>query len=109
MTRLQRLYDEQQQSPWPHNLTRVYLRDGTLTRLVSDGIRGVTANPTILARTIEGSEAYDQQSATLIDQGRPVMDDADRTLEDQGVATFHQSFARVLRVLETKARRLAPR
>jgi len=74
MTKLQRLYDEQGQSPWLDNLTRVYLRDGTLGRLVADGIRGVTANPTILARAIEGSDAYDEQFATLIAQGRTVVD-----------------------------------
>jgi transaldolase len=74
MTKLQHLYDEQGQSPWLDNLTRVYLRDGTLGRLVAGGIRGVTANPTILARAIEGSDAYDQQFATLMAQGRPVVD-----------------------------------
>jgi transaldolase len=74
MTNLQRLHDEQGQSPWLDNLTRVYLRDGTLSRLVADGIRGVTANPTILARAIEGSDAYDEQFAALIAQGRPVTD-----------------------------------
>jgi transaldolase len=72
MTRLQRLYDEQGQSPWLDNLTRVGLRDGTLGRLVAGGIRGVTANPTILARAIEGSDAYDGQFATLIAKGRTV-------------------------------------
>jgi transaldolase len=74
MTKLQRLYHEQGQSPWLDNLTRAYLRDGTLGRLVADGIRGVTANPTIFARAIEGSDAYDEQFATLIAQGRPVVD-----------------------------------
>jgi transaldolase len=74
MTMLQRLYDEQGQSPWLDNLTRVHLRDGTLGRLVAEGIRGVTANPTIFARAIEGSDAYDEQFATLIAQGRPVTD-----------------------------------
>jgi transaldolase len=74
MTKLQRLYQEQGQSPWLDNLTRGYLRDRTLGRLVADGIRGVTANPTIFARAIEGSDAYDQQFATLVAQGRPVAD-----------------------------------
>ena len=74
MTKLQRLYHEQGQSPWLDNLTRVYLRDGTLGRLVADGIRGVTANPTIFAKAIEGSDAYDEQFAALIAQGRPVTD-----------------------------------
>ena len=70
MTNLQRLHDEQGQSAWLDNLTRAYLRDGTLGRLVADGIRGVTANPTIFARAIEGSDAYDEQFATRIAQGR---------------------------------------
>jgi transaldolase len=74
MTKLQRLYDEQGQSPWLDNLTRAYLRDGTLGRLVADGIRGVTANPTIFARAIEGSDAYDEQFAARIARGRPVLD-----------------------------------
>jgi transaldolase len=74
MTRLHQLHDRYGQSPWLDNLTRVYLRDGTLGRLVADGIRGVTANPTIFARAIEGSDAYDEQFATLIAQGRPVTD-----------------------------------
>jgi transaldolase len=74
MTNLQRLHHEQGQSPWLDNLTRVHLRDGALGRLVADGIRGVTANPTIFAHAIEGSDAYDQQFATLVAQGRPVAD-----------------------------------
>jgi transaldolase len=74
MTKLQRLYDEQGQSPWLDNLTRAYLRDGTLGRLVAEGIRGVTANPTIFAKAIEGSDAYDEQFAARIAQGRPVLD-----------------------------------
>lgn len=62
MTRIQQLFDEQGQSPWLDNLTRSYLRDGTLVRMVLDGIRGVTANPTIFAKTIEGSDGYHEQS-----------------------------------------------
>jgi transaldolase len=72
MTKLQRLYDDHHQSPWLDNLTRGYLRDGTLARMVVDGIRGVTANPTIFARAIEGSDAYDEQFAKLITEGCPV-------------------------------------
>ncbi|HEV2372002.1 MAG TPA: transaldolase [Streptosporangiaceae bacterium] len=74
MTKLQRLYEEQGQSPWLDNLTRPYLTDGTLARLVADGIRGVTANPTIFARAIEGSDAYDGQFSALIGQGCRILD-----------------------------------
>jgi transaldolase len=68
-TRLQRLYAEQGQSPWLDNLTRRYLRDGTLSRIVAAGIRGVTANPTILARAIESSSDYDEQFSWLMSAG----------------------------------------
>jgi len=69
MTRLRSLYDEQGQSPWLDNLTRPYLNDGTLADLVARGIRGVTANPTIVARAIEASDAYDEQFAALVSAG----------------------------------------
>jgi transaldolase len=74
MTKLQRLYAEQGQSPWLDNLTRAYLRDGELARLVAEGIRGVTANPTIFARAIEGSADYDEHFASLTDVGVSVED-----------------------------------
>jgi transaldolase len=66
MTRLHRLFDEQGQSPWLDNLTRPMLRDGTLDALVASGVRGVTANPTIVARAITSSSAYDEQFAALM-------------------------------------------
>jgi transaldolase len=77
VTKLQRLHEEQGQSPWLDNLSRPYLlkgSHGTLARLVGDGIRGVTANPTIFAKAIEGADAYDQQFAALIGQGCPIRD-----------------------------------
>jgi len=74
MTMLQRLYVEQGQSPWLDNLTRGYLRDGTLAALVGEGIRGVTANPTIFARAIEGSSDYDEQFSSLTAAGESVQD-----------------------------------
>jgi len=74
MTKLHQLFDGQGQSPWLDNLTRPYLRDGTLARYVAEGIRGVTANPTIFAKAIEGSDAYDAQFRALVDQGCPVND-----------------------------------
>ena len=74
MTTLHRLFDEQGQSPWLDNLTRNYLRDGTLARFVAEGIRGVTANPTIFAKAIEGSDAYDEQFKALVSDGCSVSD-----------------------------------
>jgi transaldolase len=74
MTTLQRLYTEYGQSPWLDNLTRGYLRDGTLKQLVAEGIRGVTANPTIFAKAIVGSTDYDEQFSALTAAGRPLED-----------------------------------
>jgi transaldolase len=74
MTKLIRLFTEHGQSPWLDNLTRGYLRDGTLAQFIADGIRGVTANPAIFARAIEGSSAYDEQFSALIEAGTSVTD-----------------------------------
>jgi transaldolase len=74
MTKLDQLFERYGQSPWLDNLTRPYLRDGTLARFVADGVRGVTANPTIFARAIEGSDAYDEQFRSLIGNGVSVLD-----------------------------------
>jgi transaldolase len=89
MTTLGEIFEAQGQSLWLDNLTRPHLRDGTMTRLVAEGIRGVTANPTIIARAIESSHAYDQQFATLVSGGLTVeeaywelvISDAARALE----------------------------
>ncbi|MGH9229461.1 MAG: transaldolase [Acidimicrobiales bacterium] len=72
MTKLQRLHTEHGQSPWLDNINRCYLRDGTLAGMVNEGIRGVTANPTIFARAIAGSSDYDDQFSSLIAAGRSV-------------------------------------
>ena len=68
MTRLQQLFEEQGQSPWLDNLKRGYLTGGDLQRLVNDGIRGVTSNPTIFQKAIAGSADYDDQFRACADQ-----------------------------------------
>ncbi len=75
MTSLELLYAEQRPSPWLDNLSRGDLRDGTLARMVADGIRGVTANPTtIFTKAIVGSADYDEQFAALTAAARPLED-----------------------------------
>src|ERR1700733_14437486 len=66
MTTLNDLYAQQGQSPWLDNLRRDYLTEGKLQKLVDEGIRGVTSNPTIFAKAIEGDPFYDAQFATLL-------------------------------------------
>ncbi|MGO9342089.1 MAG: transaldolase [Acidimicrobiales bacterium] len=66
MTRLHDLYEQQGQSPWLDNLRRDFLTGGTLKRLLDEGIRGITSNPTIFAKAIESEPDYDKQFAELL-------------------------------------------
>jgi transaldolase len=70
MTKLHQLHDRHGQSPWLDNLTRGDVTGGRLRRLVAQGIRGVTSNPTIIAKAIGGSTDYDGQLAALTAAGR---------------------------------------
>ncbi len=63
MTTLQDLYDRGGQSPWIDNLKRSYLTSGRLSELISEGIRGLTSNPTIMAKAIAAGADYDEQFA----------------------------------------------
>ena len=57
------------QSPWLDNLQRRMLSDGSLAALISRGIRGLTSNPTIFQKAIQGSDDYDEQFFSLIASG----------------------------------------
>jgi len=65
MTRLHDLYEQCGQSPWVDNLRRSWLHDGHLASLVSDGVRGLTSNPTIFAQAIERTSDYDDEFGRL--------------------------------------------
>jgi transaldolase len=73
-TRLQRLFQEQGQSPWLDNLKRGYLTSGELTRFIDEGIRGITSNPTIFQKAIVGQAAYDDQFRSLMEHHESVDD-----------------------------------
>ena len=54
------------QSIWYDNVRRSLLTSGQLTRMVSeDGLRGVTSNPTIFDKAIEGSSDYKEALLSL--------------------------------------------
>jgi transaldolase len=74
MTKLHDLFNHQGQSPWIDNLTRPMLASGALARLVRQGIRGVTSNPTIFQRAISAGDDYDEQFRSLLEDGRSVED-----------------------------------
>lgn len=70
-TRLHDLYDQHKQSPWYDNLARPVT---SLIPFIENGVRGVTSNPTIFAKAISSSDAYDDQFRQLIKEGKGVED-----------------------------------
>lgn len=65
MNRLRHLYTECGQSPWLDNLRRGWITGGQLAALRDRGVRGLTSNPTIFQKAIQGSADYDEQFRAL--------------------------------------------
>src|SRR3954469_18573134 len=64
MTPLQQL-GEHGQSVWIDYLSRKFVKEGELARLVERGVVGVTSNPTIFQGAIAEGDAYDDQIREL--------------------------------------------
>ena len=60
------------QSIWLDDIRRAYFSTGELTRLVEQGLRGLTSNPTIFEKAIAGSADYDVEMRELVRQGKSV-------------------------------------
>jgi len=61
------------QSIWFDNIKRSMLTDGELARYVAeDDLRGVTSNPSIFEKAINGSRDYDEQMRPLIENGNEI-------------------------------------
>ena len=60
MTSLNDLYNNYGQSPWLDNLRLDWIEDGTLATFISEGVRGVTSNPSIFAKAFATTAAYDE-------------------------------------------------
>jgi transaldolase len=71
MTKLQELANLGQ-SIWLDDIRRAYLTSGELKRLVEQGVRGLTSNPTIFDKAIAGTADYDQEMRSLIKAGKSV-------------------------------------
>jgi transaldolase len=62
-----------EQSVWLDNISRNLLNSGELKRLIEeDGLCGMTSNPTIFEKAINGSQDYDADLRSLAQQGRSV-------------------------------------
>ncbi len=68
MNTLQRLYAEQNQSPWIDFIDRELVTSGRLRELIDEGIRGLTSNPTIFGKAVASGQ-YDELIKHQIDAG----------------------------------------
>lgn len=64
--RIRELHERHGQSAWLDNLKRSYVTSGKLVELRERGVRGLTANPTILQKAITGSSDYDDQLREIL-------------------------------------------
>jgi len=63
------------QSVWHDNISRELLDSGALKKLIDeDGLTGLTSNPTIFEKAINGSTHYDASLKSLVAQGKDVKD-----------------------------------
>ena len=60
------------QAIWLDYIRRSFITSGDLQRLVDEGLRGVTSNPTIFEKAIAGSTDYDDDLQRLVNQGKTV-------------------------------------
>src|SRR5918912_3256878 len=61
---------KQGQSLWLDNIRRQLITSGELARLLDDGLRGVTSNPSIFEKAVSGSTDYDEALVRLVKAGR---------------------------------------
>jgi transaldolase len=71
-TNLHTLFSEHGQSPWLDNLRRGWIHGGELQDWLDRGVRGITSNPSIFQKAIEGSDDYTEQFAALLAEGKSV-------------------------------------
>ncbi|MFQ5945304.1 MAG: bifunctional transaldolase/phosoglucose isomerase [Anaerolineae bacterium] len=77
------------QAVWLDYIRRSFIESGDLQRLIDQGLRGITSNPTIFRQAIAGSTDYDDALHRLVDAGRSrdeiydslVMDDIRRAAD----------------------------
>ncbi|HZO94293.1 MAG TPA: bifunctional transaldolase/phosoglucose isomerase [Candidatus Baltobacteraceae bacterium] len=60
------------QSIWLDNIRRAMFASGDLQKLIDEGLRGMTSNPTIFEKATGAGTDYDEQLRTLVDERDPV-------------------------------------
>ena len=86
-SRLHDLCEEFGQSAWLDNLDRRWISSGELRRWIDLGVRGITSNPTIFAKAMSSSDAYDVELTEAVRGGATVEQAYWRLAEaDVGVA-----------------------
>jgi transaldolase/glucose-6-phosphate isomerase len=75
------------QSVWLDNLRRGMFASGELQRLIDQGLRGMTSNPTIFEKAIGTGDDYDEQLRTLIGEETS----ADALFWDLAIADIQQA------------------
>ncbi|MBA3414925.1 MAG: transaldolase [Chloroflexia bacterium] len=60
---------EQGQSVWQDDISRQMIESGEIARIVAQGVRGLTSNPSIFEKAIAGGDAYDADVARLAGEG----------------------------------------
>ena len=71
-TPLHQLFNQEGQSPWLDNLRRNWLHNGEMQAWLDKGVRGITSNPSIFQKAIEGSDDYTEQFASLLADGKSI-------------------------------------
>jgi transaldolase len=74
MTRLNELFDSQNQSPWLDNLRRGWITGGELQGWIDKGVVGITSNPSIFQKAMSTGTDYDVELASLAKRGTSVKD-----------------------------------
>lgn len=74
MTRSMQELHQCGQSVWLDFITRQFMSEGKLAALIAnDGISGVTSNPTIFQKAIQGGKEYDEAISRLIREGKTAL------------------------------------
>jgi transaldolase len=60
------------QAIWLDYISRSFVESGELQRLVDQGLRGVTSNPSIFEKAIAGSKDYDEELRRLVYEAKTV-------------------------------------